>query len=188
MTAARITTLALGSALVATWLVSGAVTWRSDDQPARPPNPPAPVVTPSPASPDVDLHRERLDVRLERIPSPSRSPRNPFRFGSRDGSHERGAALLTRGQVEATAPVLGDPARAEEVGAEQGPPLRLVAIALDRTPDGLVRLAGIARGDTVTLVKVGDEIDGRYVVTAMSQDVVELRDRIGGRSVRLALR
>ncbi len=188
MTAARITTLVLGSALVTTWLVSGAVTWRSHDQPARPPNPTPPVVTPSPASPEADLHRERLDVRLERIPSPSRSPRNPFRFGSRDGSHEMGPALLSRGQVEAAAAVLVDPARATEGANQEGPPLRLVAIAENRTPDGLVRLAGIAFGDTVVLAKVGDEVDGRYLVTAMSQDVVELRDRISGRSVRLALR
>jgi hypothetical protein len=182
MTAARVTMLGLASALVTTWLVAGAVSRRAADAPA-PRRPAAPPAARSRATPEIEIHRDRLASRLERIPAPSRSPRNPFRFGTL-------LAPARARAVEAASSVEGfQPPEAVVAGREARAPVwRLVAIAEDRTEAGVVRVAALASGDEVTLVKVGDEVAGRYVVTAISVDVVELQDRTGGPPLRLALR
>lgn len=183
MSAARLTILVLGSALVTAWLVSGAATRRREGS-----GPPADAAVPQPvrsalARQDLELRTEALAARRERLPPLRRSPRNPFRFG------ERAPELPTgrRGEVDAASGVSPEVFRRDAV--EPGAPrLRLVAIAEDRTREGPVRLAALAVGDAVVLARVGDEVDGRFVVTAISSDVVELHDRRGGVPVRLALR
>lgn len=181
MTSARTTTVVLGSVLLTTWLVSAAVTRRA----AAPLPAPAPPAAANPAagvSDDLQVQSERLRARLDTVPTPRRSSRNPFRFGARAEGTEpaprRSAAL------EATT-VPDQPGATQPAPA---PTLRLIGIAAGRTPSGLVRTAALSVAGDVVLVRLGDEVAGRYRVSAVSEDVVELSDRLGGPPLRLALR
>ncbi len=182
MTVARVTTIGLGSALLATWLVSAAVTWRGDDQdPPRPRSSP-PRTGRAEALPDIEVSTDRLLARLERIPAPRRPTRNPFRFET-PAPRTPPASETVR-----AAAIVEEPARPADHDRAPAPRLRLVAIAEDRTAAGPARLAAIVVGDTLMLVRVGDLVEGRYLVAAIAPDVVELRDQTGGPPIRLALR
>lgn len=178
MTSARVTTLVLGSALLTTWLVSAAVTRRADEPLAAPADPQAdhPV---SAAAEDLQIQTARLQARLDAAPVPRRSSRNPFRFGTRTSAASRRPET-----VEATS--LPVPSPAPEPAP--APPLRLVGIAATEEAGGPVRTAALSVAGAVVLVRPGDEVAGRYRVTAITPDVVELTDRAGGPPLRLALR
>jgi hypothetical protein len=178
MTPARVTTLVLGSALLTTWLVSAAVTRHGSDplpERAAAPVPPQAVS----ATDDLRIQAERLHARLDAAPAPRRSPRNPFRFGV---PVERPSPAEPREAV-AAAPV-------PDLAPLSPPPasLRLVGIAAVEGTGGTVRTAAISVGGVLVLVRPGDDVGGRYRVAALSADVVELTDRLGGPPLRLALR
>jgi hypothetical protein len=72
------------------------------------------------------------------------------------------------------------------VNPPQPPPLRLAGIAAD-TVDGVEqRTAIVSAPGGVQLVKVGDEVAG-LVVTAISEDAVELISAADGTSISLRL-
>jgi hypothetical protein len=181
MTLSRITTIVLGTALLTTWLVSAAVT-RHRDEPqlvSQRPTPQQPATT----ADDLQIQTARLRARLNSTPAPRRSPRNPFRFGGRETfeSATRRLATIEAGSVPEVHP-------SPTLAAPAAPPLKLIGIASDPTPCGVSRTAALAVAGEVVLVRAGDEILGRYRVTAISDDVVEFDDLLGGPPLRLALR
>ena len=178
MTPARVTTLVLGSALLTTWLVSAAVTRHGSDplpDAAAAPTPPQAAST----SDDLQIQAERLHARLDAAPEPRRSSRNPFRFGAATERPSRPAEPREAVQ-DAAAPAAAP--------VSPPPSLRLVGIAVVEGSGGAVRTAAISVAGMLVLVRPGDEVGGRYRVAAVSADVVELTDRLGGPPLRLALR
>lgn len=123
---------------------------------------------------DVEAQAQRLRKRLAAAPAPQ-PVRNPFVFAARERVQPRPAARLAP-QPPPIAPV------------ETEPPLLLVGVAEDGTGETLVRTAMIADGDELLLVRVGQEVAGRYKVTAIGADAVELKDLTTDRTRRIALR
>jgi hypothetical protein len=67
--------------------------------------------------------------------------------------------------------------------------LNLAGIGEDRSADGtVVRTAVISGPGGLFLVKAGAQLLGRFQVTAIGADAVELLDATDGTSFRLALR
>jgi len=179
MTSARIASLVVGSALATTWLVSAAVTRQGGDPVAAIATPQTPAQTAT-TTDDLQVQAARLHERLDAAPTPRRSSRNPFRFGS---AVERPAAPSEQPETSHAASV-----PAPEPASVPPPPLRLVGIASADGAGGAVRTAALSVAGVVVLVRPGDEVAGRYRVTAVSADVVELTDRLGGPPLRLAIR
>jgi hypothetical protein len=84
------------------------------------------------------------------------------------------------------APQVLSPATAAPVSPQ--PPLKLIGIAEDATPDGPVRTAIISGPGQLFLVREGDRVTARYLVTQISPDVVELTDAMDHSARRLALK
>jgi hypothetical protein len=69
------------------------------------------------------------------------------------------------------------------------PVLALAGIAEQRAGTGVMRTAVIVGpGDELFMLREGQSLLGRYSVTAIGPDVVELRDSVTGLPRRLALR
>jgi hypothetical protein len=69
------------------------------------------------------------------------------------------------------------------------PPLQLAGVAEQETDGVTVRTAMItADSDELFMLTVGASLGGRYKVTAISSDAVELSDLVTGGTRRLALR
>ncbi len=67
--------------------------------------------------------------------------------------------------------------------------MELMGVAEQKTEAGLKRTAMIgAPGDQLFMVSEGQEVAGRYRVSAVGADAVELRDLLTGATRRLALR
>jgi hypothetical protein len=163
-------------ALAVAWFASaaGVVTqpWGAPDVPARPPaaQPQEPVTF------DVHAQAERLRKRLATAPAP-RPRRNPFAFA------ERRPVPLTRPVAPAAAPT-----RVAAASTDEEPPLELIGMAEDGAGGARVRTAMIAADrDELFLVRVGDSV-GRYQVSAISADAVDLKDTATDRVRRLVLR
>ena len=168
---------ALVAALAAAWLASAAGVI---GQPA--PAPRLPVRSQLSAqteavSFDVQAQAERLRKRLATAPTPQ-PVRNPFTFEARQSVRKPAAAR----SVDVPPPV---PAAAP---AEIEPELALIGVAEDGKEPEVVRTAMIVgAGDQLFLVRVGQSV-GRYQVTAIGADVVELKDGTSERIRRLVLR
>lgn len=126
---------------------------------------------------DVQAQAGRLQERLATAPSPRMGDRNPFNFAAR--SERRSVA------AHAPAPA-AFPAPAPEV---REPALDLIGLAESTTADVVVRTAMITGGyGELMMVTVGQRILGRYDVTAVGADAVELKDLQTGETRRLALK
>ena len=69
------------------------------------------------------------------------------------------------------------------------PELSLIGVAEDQSPEGPVRTAIIAgAADELYMVKAGQDVAGRYRVTVVAADAVELHDALTGSLRRLALK
>ena len=165
--------IVLGVALLTSWLVAAAGTFRQA---------PAPAVARLPAGPsDIEVlaatvreQADRLRTRLDRAPAPHDLVRNPFSFAPTRRDTAR--------PVVAAATV-APPREAPPTPARPAPALRLVAIVTDH---GARRAVLSATGE-ITIVSVGDSVAGRYRVVTISADVVELEDDRGGPMLRLGL-
>jgi hypothetical protein len=123
---------------------------------------------------DVQSQAARLRQRLATAPPLQPSSRNPFAFDVRE-------LPTPRPTLSAVPEAAGDVATDE-------PALRLIGIAEDRQPTGLVRTAVIAGdGDQLHMVIEGQTIAGRYRVLVVSADAVELEDLTTGVTRRLVL-
>ena len=128
---------------------------------------------------DVERETERLRVRVADAPAPRRSGRNPFRFAERAPQAPPARVRVPRAEP----PTLSDVPPA-------APPvlLKLIGVAERAMPDGTLRSAVLSGPADVFIVAVGDQVMGRFTVTAIAPEVVELADAVSGQAVRLAMR
>jgi hypothetical protein len=127
---------------------------------------------------DVQSQAARLRARLAAAPAPQSSLRNPFTFAVRKGPVRRTAPASKAAATES--PMASAPAE---------PVLELAGIAEEKSESGGKRTAMVtAPGDQLFLVVEGQELAGRYRVSAIGADAVELTDLVTGLTRRLALR
>jgi hypothetical protein len=178
MTPARATVYIGGAVVLAAWLASAASTRFAPDEPQPAPRVVATSGTERLAA-DVQAQSARLRERMAAAPVPQQPRRNPFEFGERELPRARPAALR--------APVLPAPDPVPVPARE--PELALAGIAEQQSATGIVRTAVIVgAGDEIFMVTEGQSLIGRYTVTAVGPDVVELKDSTTGSTRRLALR
>jgi hypothetical protein len=126
----------------------------------------------------VQTQAKRLKERLAVAPVPQQPIRNPFAFRP---APELRVAPVSRALV----PV---PTTAPTEMVIPDVPLLLVGLAEHRNGDGLVRSAAISsNGEDLIMADVGSVIVGRYTVTSIGSDAVEMKDGSTGRIRRLVL-
>ncbi|MEO8078370.1 MAG: hypothetical protein ABI818_18730 [Acidobacteriota bacterium] len=161
-----------GGILLAAWLTSAAaVTQQPRVGPAPRPTPES-VQLDALAS-EVQSQATRLRQRLASAPAPQVPIRNPFVFSSR------------RAEVRpAAARPLAAPPMETALPAPIEPDLVLLGVA---EQDG-IRTAMMAAGDELLMVTAGQPVGGRYSVSAVGPDDVELKELVTGVTRRLALK
>ncbi len=164
-----------GTLLLAAWLASAAGVARR--QPAAPlARPHADTLQLDALATDVQSQAVRLRTRLAAAPTPQMPLRNPFMF------------------VETAAPVrVAAPAEPRPEPSVPGVPelvLELAGVAEQNTEGGGVKRTAVvaAPGDQFYMVTEGQELAGRYRVSAVGADAVELKDLVTGATRRLALK
>lgn len=169
-----------GGTLLLAYLAAANSSPTQPSPPARDAAPRASARPPDAMAAEVRREAVKLHERLAVAPVPNLHARNPFGFA-------------TRPAVRAAAPVTatGAPATAAEAqpAIPPDPPLSLIGIAED-TAKGQTRRTAIISGsqDALYMVAQGDTVAGRYAVTAVSPDAVELKDLVTGGFRRLAMR
>lgn len=176
MTLRRATLYVAGGTLLVAWFSSAAS--MSLRTPRRVPQvvdegPPAQSLALS-----VQTQARRLKERLAAAPLPPEPVRNPFAFRPapevRVGPTPRAAVPpLAAAPVEMVIP---------------DAPLSLVGLAEHRNGDVLVQSAVISsNGEDSIMAEVGSVVLGRYTVTSIGSDAVEMKDASTGRVRRLVL-
>jgi hypothetical protein len=163
-----------GTLLLVAWLASAAGVSRRQPgiQIARPQ---AEAVQLDALATDVQSQAVRLRTRLAAAPAPQMPLRNPFMFAATAAPVHRVAAPA-------------EP-RLEPVPELPEPVLELAGVAEQNTDAGVKRTAMVAGpGDQFYMVTEGQELAGRYRVSAVGADAVELKDLVTGATRRLALR
>jgi hypothetical protein len=133
---------------------------------------------PDPIAENVRAQAATLRERLAAAPVPDIHGRNPFGFAPAPDAHPGAALRSARAAVADGAPL-----------PPPDPQLILMGVAED-TPDGKVTRTAIIGGaaDALYVVIEGENVAGRYRVTAVGPDIVELRDLLTGGYRRLAMR
>lgn len=128
---------------------------------------------------DMQTEAARLQERLRTAPVPPSSPRNPFAFGAADRS------LRSSDVAHATVADTPDLAPAPSI-----PALSLIGMAEDTASKGTVRRTAVVAGDgdAIYFVAEGDVLIGRYRVTRIGADAIELQDLITQGYRRLAMK
>jgi hypothetical protein len=127
---------------------------------------------------DVQAQASRLRERMATAPVPRTPTRNPFAFAP--------ASALKPAERSRVAPTM--PLESAAVIPSE-PPLQLVGVAERQTPTGVVRTALItADSDELFMLVAGETLGGRYKVSAVGVDAVELADVVSGATRRLVLR
>jgi hypothetical protein len=166
-----------GATLLVAWLASAAGVARA--RPAARVDPrPADLVQLDAVATNVQSQASRLRAKLAAAPVPDSPRRNPFVFGVREPQIRAVATTSRPTIVEPPAvPVVPDPV------------LELVGVAEQKTDAGSRRTAMVAApGDQLFMVSEGQELAGRYRVSAVGADAVELTDLVTGSTRRLGLR
>jgi hypothetical protein len=128
---------------------------------------------------DLNEAAERLRSRIGAAPRPRTPERNPFEF-----------APAPAPRVAAVSLPLAAPAPVVPVGPVP-PPFTLSGVAEHQKENGVERTAiliGINGDARIYYAKAGDRLLGRYEVTAVGADAIELRETESGQLVRLGLR
>jgi hypothetical protein len=163
-----------GAVLLVGWLASAASVSRQRSF-ARPLPPTADAVMLDALASSVQSQASRLRQRLAAAPAPQDPIRNPFTFAARETRPQRAPRAVA-------APMPAAPAPFE-------PELSLLGVAEDHTAPVVVRTAIIGGpGDALYMLKEGDALEGRYSVTAIGADGVELKDLATGAIRRLVLK
>lgn len=178
MTGRRALGLVAVLAAAAAWLASGYLGRRAA---ALPDQGPLPV-----SQTEVGRATARLALGMKGLTSPAGAAaytaptRNPFRFGA-----------PTRPPAPGTTPVGASRSprtdRAPWNAPPERPPMLLIGVAEDPGPDGPVRRAVIRAGEELFVVGTGDLVLGRFRVTRIDPEAVELEDLRGGPTTVLAL-
>jgi hypothetical protein len=160
------------------------------NMPSQDPEPAAPRATrPAPISPDaiaaqVQTEAARLHARMAEPPAPSAAVRNPFAFGTANAPGTRRALSTEHG-----APLPGVVQAAVASDPPAPPALLLMGIAEDTTASGTHRTAIVGdAAETIYMVVEGDSLAGRYRVTKIGADAIELEDSATKGIRRLVLR
>jgi hypothetical protein len=180
----RIALLGIFAVLVAVWVSSATL-----PPPSVSPPPPVPAAkasrparqTRSARTRDVTLFdlndaAARLQARLMTAPRPRAEARNPFEFGQ--------APAPRLAPAVSVAPVAAPAAPVEPLP----PPFALTGVAERKTGETLERTAILTGDNQIYFAKSGDRLLGRYDVTAVGVEAIELREIDGGRIIRLGLR
>jgi hypothetical protein len=163
-----------GTLLLVAWLASAAGVSRRQPQ-TQITAPRAEAVQLDALATDVQSQAVRLRTRLAAAPAPQMPLRNPFMFAVSAPVRRVAAPVEPRLQT----PV---PEVPELV-------LELAGVAEQKTDAGVKRTAMVAApGDQLYMVTEGQELAGRYRVSAVGADAVELKDLVTGATRRLALR
>ena len=176
MTSMRAVAYIGGASLLLAWLAAASGDARRP-RPGRVPSQPRDAQVLQTIVSDVQAQAVRLRQRLAAAPA-SNPRRNPFAFDTHMAPAARRAPVpAPMREVDEAPPVAPEPEFA------------LVGIAEQNTPAGLVRTAMIsgAAGDNLIMVREGQTLALRYRVTAISADVLELKDLTTGTTRRLAL-
>lgn len=137
-----------------------------------------PVPGPDAIARDVQKDTARLRIQMQQAPVPGTNPRNPFAFGDVRPARPPAAAM-----VHATV------ADAPGSAAAAIPQLALVGMAEDPSATGVRRTAVLAgTGDAVYFVTEGETVLGRYRVSKIDADVIELEDLQTHGARRLTMR
>ena len=176
MTLRRATLYIGGGTLLVAWF-SSAASMSQGRNPRRAPQIPDDSAPGQSLALGVQSQARRLKERLATAPVPPEPVRNPFAFGP---APERMAPVPRPG---AAAPDL-----APEPIVVPDLPLVLVGVAERRNGDVVVKSAVISsNGQDVILAEVGTVLLGRYTVTSIGSDAVELKDDSTGRVRRIVL-
>lgn len=175
MNRTRVVLLGLLAVLVAVWVSSASLPSAPADTAAARAARDAAAAKPAPLAFDVTAASERLRIQRREAPAPRGQGRNPFEF-----------APVTTPAPRVVAP---PPPVAPSVPATPPPPPLTLSGIVDKTVgDEKVRTAVISGLGQLFFAKTGDTIATRYEVTAITPDVVELRDIYTKQTTRLALR
>src|SRR5262245_53643219 len=177
MTLRRATLYVAGGTLLVAWF-SSAASMSLGRNPRRAPQVIADSAPAQNLAVSVQTQAKRLKERLAVAPLPQQPVRNPFAFRP---APESRVAPVSRAAVPVptTAPV-------EMVIPDV--PLLLVGLAEHRNGDALVRSAAISsNGEDLIMADVGSVVVGRYTVTSIGSDAVEMKDGSTGRIRRLVL-
>jgi hypothetical protein len=167
----RTATIAIAGGAFAAWLAAAATSNRVAA--------PAIVAPPAPIEArGAELASEiaKLHDRLRPSATPRQPGRNLFVYQAAAAAP---TAPAPKAALSEAAPLAALPAQ---------PPLKLAGIGEDDGPDGPVRIAFVAGEGQLFMVKEGEPVTPRYLVTKISADVVELRDLTDNTLRRLALR
>jgi hypothetical protein len=171
MNVTRTATLCVVAAACAAWLAAASAPL--DQGSPLPPARPASTVEASSEALAAEI--ARLGDRLRPTAAPRQPVRNLFHF---EAPVRPGTAPMP-----AAAPV------ATEIPQPPAPvSLKLIGLAEDAGPNGVVRTAIISGQGQLFLAREGDEVTSRYRVSRISGEVVELAALDGGAPVRLALK
>jgi hypothetical protein len=168
MRPARAAAYLVGGILLAAWLASAAGV-------GRPSIPPVPERTAEAVQLDalasgVQSQASRLRQRMAAAPAPHAEIRNPFTF----------AAVQPRAPVTVKQPIAAPPV------ADVLPEPNLVLLGL--AEEGATRTAMIESGDELLMATEGQTIVGRYRVSKVGPDAIELIDLATGTTRRLFLK
>jgi hypothetical protein len=168
-----------GTTALATWLASAPTVVAPGDDRLVPPVRYDAAATQAVVAQMQELNdeAERLARRLSEAEVFAVPERDPFRFRA-------AAARPTPAPVPMPAP----PAVTEEPQPVAPPPFTLSGIAEDSQGDVVVRTAVVAGGGELWLVRAGEKVEGKFEVTAVEADAVELIRADTGSSVRLSFR
>lgn len=129
----------------------------------------------------VESHAARLRARLADMPARPEGTRNPFRFEGR-------ARPLHAARVPQTVVTDAPQGADESLAAPLRPELRLIGMAED-TRDGVTERTAVVAGlNQVYLVKEGEQIAMRFLVTRIGADAIEVEDLADSTPIRLGLR
>lgn len=177
MTMKRAAGYAAVFALVVAWLASASGVIGQPGRVSRTPPRSREAIATDAIAFDVRAQAERLRQRLATAPVPQQPVRNPFVFYSRPAAPRPAAPPPP---LPSPAPVV------DEIDPE--PQLKLIGVAEDRKGQNVVRTALMSGpGEELLMATVGQSVLGRYKVTAVGADAVELRDISTDRVRRLGL-
>ncbi len=167
MRPARAAAYLVGGILLAAWLASAAGVGRPSIPPVTEPT--AEAVQLDALASGVQSQASRLRQRMAAAPAPHAEIRNPFAF----------AAVQPR-TVSVKQPIAAPPV------ADVLPEPNLVLLGL--AEEGATRTAMIESGDDLLMATEGQTIVGRYRVSKVGPDAIELIDLITGTTRRLFLK
>ena len=160
-----------GSTLLAAWLAAAA-------SPSLAPPPRADAAKYQIAEPDraaiaLAAEADRLHARLGVVPVPRPVTRNPFLFASR---------------IPPVVPIAAVPEALASAAASTAVPITLLGVAEDGNATKVMRTAILSLRGELLLVKEGESIgNGRYRLTQIGADAIDVEDTTDSHTIRIAL-